>query len=712
MPEEIAADERGRIYRRPAQPLNPESTLEQYDPLGHADLAKSARAAAESSGRNPAAWAESIPESSLDPHTRLLNTLTPTSNGYQPSHRHSQSVDPSYIGDLQYFKTDAVPSVSDSGYASQNPTAGPKYTHHASVPLFDIPSQNPCPARSTTSARSGQSSRALRGPQHSARRCSLCSKHLKNDSDARKHELTHTRPYRCEIPNCSNTKGFATNNDLQRHRHNVHGAAPTKGPTQIYVCHSCSQTPSSSARIKEWRRLDNFKSHIKRKHFNEDMLNLIERSKIEGQPEDAGSTVTGRSGDPESYLDTSEASEQHDAFSAPSVVAEAVYLPSQQHFQPTPFPVVEELTSNMGGGANLHMMAEYQPFTSMSELYITNPAQHLFIGPPADFDNSDFSMSNISMAGDQFPQISGHEFSTFEHSDAREPSDVSEQPADETRHHPHHPDGASSGFHCNECHKVYKRDCDLKKHMKRHIRPYGCTFPSCGKRVGSRSDWRRHETRRHVNLEVCKCACQPHDGGHCLRPFNENRGLNSHPAECPCDNTWIGPHNSGQFWCGFCVQLIPFTTPDDPLSSRFSHIGDHFDQQHCQIGDWICLPEGEAKNRLYPMGNPVVTVTDDDEDRKNQCLSEDQTSQYSLVGSFSILPVSPVLETMLSVPSPSPNTYTLDLSLPISQEESFDDPRAALVTQQHDSFVSNWSFQADTSFNGDDYGFSEEHSWS
>ena len=49
------------------------------------------------------------------------------------------------------------------------------------------------------------------------------------------------------------------------------------------------------------------------------------------------------------------------------------------------------------------------------------------------------------------------------------------------------------------------RPCDLKKHKKRHAKPYGCTYPKCHKRFGAKSDWKRHENSQHFQLEAFHC---------------------------------------------------------------------------------------------------------------------------------------------------------------------------------------------------------------
>jgi hypothetical protein len=56
------------------------------------------------------------------------------------------------------------------------------------------------------------------------------------------------------------------------------------------------------------------------------------------------------------------------------------------------------------------------------------------------------------------------------------------------------------------CTNTFMRNCDLRKHLKRHKRPYGCTFQNCNKCFGSKSDWKRHENSQHFQMPTWRCA--------------------------------------------------------------------------------------------------------------------------------------------------------------------------------------------------------------
>lgn len=72
----------------------------------------------------------------------------------------------------------------------------------------------------------------------------------------------------CEV--CPHRQdGFATRNDLERHRKGVHGLVPRVGPKGGYICSECLDSQDDKAG-KWWPRKDNFKNHVrnhvKKKH--------------------------------------------------------------------------------------------------------------------------------------------------------------------------------------------------------------------------------------------------------------------------------------------------------------------------------------------------------------------------------------------------------------------------------------------------------------
>ncbi|KAI5239833.1 hypothetical protein E4T47_01755 [Aureobasidium subglaciale] len=105
--------------------------------------------------------------------------------------------------------------------------------------------------------------------------CPQCGKAFKNKAE-------ENRPFKCQVKNCTNTKGFATSNDLERHQKDIHLIRPKHGPQNYYRC----VLPTCSKRDKIWSRKDNFKAHITRMHKNMgiDIDHLIARSEMTPSP--------------------------------------------------------------------------------------------------------------------------------------------------------------------------------------------------------------------------------------------------------------------------------------------------------------------------------------------------------------------------------------------------------------------------------------------
>jgi len=169
---------------------------------------------------------------------------------------------------------------------------------------------------------------------------------------------------------------------------------------------------------------------------------------------------------------------------------------------------------------------------------------------------------------------------------------------------------------CSFCHKKKKRECDLRKHFKRHTKPYGCTFPRCCKRFGSRNDWKRHESSQHFLQEMWKCTLPVQFGESCsIVLWNRDlfaTHLQQHYQESVgnteigsyCDAMRLGANAAHGFWCGYCG--IIHQKPEDlhnALEARFQHIGDHYDKQERRIEDWICVETNKPKGGVSVVGS-------------------------------------------------------------------------------------------------------------
>jgi hypothetical protein len=138
----------------------------------------------------------------------------------------------------------------------------------------------------------------------------------------------------------------------------------------------------------------------------------------------------------------------------------------------------------------------------------------------------------------------------------------------------------SAPITCQKCNKTFKRQCELKKHEKRHTKPYICTAASCSHRFGSKHDWLRHErTCDHQKKEypgdnqvvrVCleadpstpatKCgfvhASEEYFRDHLKISHNilEEEALTQSLVRCQPPNC-----KPGYGWCGFCLENVQWS---------------------------------------------------------------------------------------------------------------------------------------------------------
>jgi hypothetical protein len=186
---------------------------------------------------------------------------------------------------------------------------------------------------------------------------------------------------------------------------------------------------------------------------------------------------------------------------------------------------------------------------------------------------------------------------------------------------------------CQKCGKFKGRPCELKyvltsrslysaltasrKHMKRHSRPYGCTFPACNnKTFGSKNDWKRHENSQHIHLETWRCDEEKPEGGVCAKVCYRKQSFTDHLQKdhLMSDNNavatkaktcHIGRNCQARFWCGFCVKPIDLKKKSvDAWAERFDHIDNHFMGRHGltqqSIQDWVPADSSERPKGDVP----------------------------------------------------------------------------------------------------------------
>lgn len=178
-----------------------------------------------------------------------------------------------------------------------------------------------------------------------------------------------------------------------------------------------------------------------------------------------------------------------------------------------------------------------------------------------------------------------------------------------------HPRKPTQGFNtntlkCPHCPYTVARPCDLKKHMKRHEKPYGCTYPKCHKRFGAKSDWKRHENSQHFQLEAFRCSLpSPTPNTDCAAHFFRAEHFKSHlvsshkippsAIDGHVRRNRIGKNCQGQFWCGFERKIVELKEKRNAAwDERFDHIAGHFEREGRGIEEWVCVEEGRGKGEL------------------------------------------------------------------------------------------------------------------
>ncbi|KAI7210530.1 hypothetical protein KC333_g8176 [Hortaea werneckii] len=438
-------------------------------------------------------------------------------------------------------------------------------------------------------------------------------------------------------PGCRRTQGFATNNDLERHRKSVHGKTPTVGMKKGYVCKGCPPVPEGH-KVKFWPRRDNFKAHAVRKHVSDKNKKALDEflaaSETERPPDavDAG---------PESVCDptySGEYSGRQASFemSSPTTVPSA----TPDLFQQGDCSSINIENAIAGIGVQLADLSS-----------IANELCSDFDGVSttleADLPNSSIMATDLSMhtrsraavpqaSGLQSPPMPKLELSSsdvFPKSDM----DVFEWPQQQERPHVTRPERkvhqppqrqsvgqnckySEGDFICDEpgCGKRKKRECDLRK---RHSRPYGCTFADCWKRFGSRNDWKRHENSQHFLIDQWRCDMVIEGNHKCGSLFQSDDAMRKHllaqhtaalqleasrkgnPLQrlvtLKTEHMHIGREAHHYYWCGFCDRLVaPVKDASNAWEDRFRHVGDHYDKENKHVDDWICVQANRRKGDI------------------------------------------------------------------------------------------------------------------
>ncbi|KAL8665321.1 MAG: hypothetical protein Q9202_002372 [Teloschistes flavicans] len=198
---------------------------------------------------------------------------------------------------------------------------------------------------------------------------------------------------------------------------------------------------------------------------------------------------------------------------------------------------------------------------------------------------------------------------------------------------------------CDQCEVTTARRCDMKKHQKRHTRPYGCTFPGCYKKLGSKNDWKRHENTQHYQMETWRCqeVDEKSHIGQCASIFYRREQFQGHLREKHQINDdkhvreqskccRIGRNGQKGFWCGFCKQIVKLDKKGlAAWEERFDHIDDMHYKKGQSMDDWVQL-DSDLTNGAMGRGDYLANDSEDDnggDDESIGDLEDDQRSQTS-----------------------------------------------------------------------------------
>ncbi|KAI7337345.1 hypothetical protein KC315_g2364 [Hortaea werneckii] len=234
--------------------------------------------------------------------------------------------------------------------------------------------------------------------------------------------------------------------------------------------------------------------------------------------------------------------------------------------------------------------------------------------PKLELSSSE-AFPNSDMDGVEWPQQQGRPLFTRAAHKVHQPSQW-QSVGQDCKH-------SEGDFICDEpgCGKRKKRECDLRKHRKRHSRPYGCTFADCWKRFGSRNDWKRHENSQHFLIDQWRCDMVIEGNHKCGSLFQSDDAMRKHllaqhtaalqleasrkgnPLQrlvnLKTEHMHIGREAHHYYWCGFCDRLVaPIKDASNAWEDRFRHVGDHYDKENKHVDDWICVQANRRKGDI------------------------------------------------------------------------------------------------------------------
>ncbi|KAK4984521.1 hypothetical protein LTR50_006545 [Elasticomyces elasticus] len=579
---------------------------------------------------------------------------------------HGKSVPRSYSGSYG-------PSFDDSAYGSQEVSTGfmtsfdhlGDQSYHQGCELgWEEPCQNSVFIEQATGIAECETSTPNRDSQGS--RAFVAHK--------KRSEYFETRFYICDVERCGRVLGFKTVNDLARHKKSTHRISMPNVGSTAETWWKCASRKCKKP-DKEWPRLDNFRQHLRGSHkeevdTQEKFDDLLHRSKFcrsSGKEDSQHTTADGvdstRTRQASMIKRPNGELSDDDGVVGDDEQRNLVFRPKKCARRHKMCPAVSESSSTRQyptSAGSQQLLASISEHQTLEECSPFAPLHHMVAEVGSGLSGTE--------TGGQVSENHLSDLNLNEQSDYTAPTVVAtSRSMDECFRTPsitpsiEHTTGSAEGLRgsvsdlsrdplhveraagCADdhdvsfegrkrcpfpgCSKITKHDSEMRKHTKRHTRPYGCTFPNCFKTFGSKNDWKRHENSLHFQQETWRCdhpdASDDSDKP-CGRLFYDKQVMKRHLknahkiADAPpgrhareCERLRIGRNGQHQFWCGFHAALVPLRkTREDAWAERFLHIGEHFDAGE-RIEDWLCVEINKVKGKITPADRSFDRVSEE-----------------------------------------------------------------------------------------------------
>ncbi|MCJ1351622.1 MAG: hypothetical protein MMC33_001606 [Icmadophila ericetorum] len=481
------------------------------------------------------------------------------------------------------------------------------------------------------------------------------------------------KPHVCDVPDCPRkNEGFTTKNDLARHKKSVHKISDPADKSFKCIGTNCPK------KDKIWPRLDNFRQHVNRVHKRENLDELVKKSQVQVPSEVASNSsfVQYRNGD----IARSSSAFVND--SSPNTLSLSA-IEGPHSYPKSNFSTISDLEINYprqneslephgAAGTNhgyynnrqLDEIASLKGPRTPSPLAITGANESLPLTNSVSHLTNSMATAVINSSDDNAQQAFASQFKSLvkNYSSQIPPQVIQRIFETETQNLLNSGRSSKRTFDdaglddaskqpgkqvsCSQCNKKMNRPCDIKKHEKRHDRPYGCTYPSCIKAFGSKNDWKRHENSQHFQQETWRCSHPDLQSKikKCAKLFFRRENFQSHLRKDhnnqndedireQCRRNRVGRNNNSGFWCGFCQDIIELQKRGlEAWDERFNHIDDLHFKKGLRTSQWYPMDKDVPKGKLSLENNlnadGLLTANSDEDAGNDESETEDTNKMH------------------------------------------------------------------------------------